>query len=352
MTVSAAPPHRPAESRSGEIVERDHGGDLAAARTRFGGLAEQWLDLSTGINPDAYPLPALPEPCWTRLPQPDRMVALQTAARDAYGHDGPIAAAAGAQAIIQWVPALAGQPGRCAIVAPTYNEHAASFRAAGWTVDEIPDPAAAGAADVLVLVNPNNPDGRTWTPDVICGAAEGRRLVVIDESFADAVVGWTSAAALERPNILVLRSFGKFFGLAGVRLGFALGPDRLIAGLVGRLGPWAVSGPALEIGIAALADRDWRTGTCARLAVAADRLDRLAAAAGLAAIGGTPLFRLYSVASAHRFRDHMARRHIWVRIFPYSDTWVRIGLPGFGSSSEPAWDRVSAAFRAWGDVAV
>ncbi|WP_134725113.1 threonine-phosphate decarboxylase CobD [Paracoccus luteus] len=312
---------------------RDHGGNLDAARARFGD--GDWIDLSTGINRVPYPVPPIDAAAWTALPTRTDIAALHDAARGAWGARGAILAVAGAQAAIQMIPRL-DPPGRARVLAPTYNEHAAALRAAGWTVDEVADPAALAGADLAVVVNPNNPDGRRHDPAALRALAGRVGRLVVDESFADPVA--ELSLVRDPGGALVLRSFGKFYGLAGVRLGFVLGDAASIAALSAMAGPWPVSGPAIAIGRAALADHDWAAATTARLTGDAARLDALAAAAGWAVVGGGHLFRLYETPDAVAAQDRLARRHIWSRIFPWHDRWLRLGLPA------PAeWDRVAAA---------
>lgn len=319
-------------------VKRDHGGDLDRAQREYGG--GDWLDLSTGINAAPYPLPPLPDHVWTRLPTAEELAALLAAARAAYATKAAIVALAGAQAAIQIAPRLA-PPGVARVLAPTYNEHGAALRAQGWQVGEVASLEALAGADLAVLVNPNNPDGRSHDPLPLMQLAAHVGLLIVDESFADPAPQLSLAPHLDTgpENVIVLRSFGKFYGLAGLRLGFALArPD--LAGRIAELaGPWAVSGPAIAVGQAALTDHDWQARTRARLHADARRLDRLAAAAGWQLVGGTPLFRSYAVGDAKAAQIRLARQQIWTRIFPYAAGWLRLGLPG----DEPAWQRLEAA---------
>jgi cobalamin biosynthesis protein CobC len=249
-------------------------------------------------------------------------------------------AVAGAQAAIQLIPRIAA-PAHARILAPTYNEHAAAFRSAGWQVEEVTTSAALEGADLAVVVNPNNPDGRNHAPvDLLQLATRVGRLVV-DESFADARRDLSLAAKAGQEQLIVLRSFGKFYGLAGVRLGFILGSDADIAALTEMAGPWPVSGPAIAIGTAALSDHSWTEATMARLRTEAARLDALAQSAGWKLLGGTELFRLYDTPDAATAREKLARHQIWTRMFPYSHRWLRLGLPG--QSAE--WDRLASALR-------
>lgn len=293
------------------INKPDHGGGIDAAAARFGGTRGDWLDLSTGINPRPYPLPDLPADAWTALPDAGAFARLEAAARRFWTvPDGAaVLAAPGASALIARIPALA-PAGRVTIPQPTYNEHARAFRAAGWSVTD-------GAADATVVVHPNNPDGRLHPlPDTA--------LTVIDESFCDVMPDASHIAHAPRTGTLILKSFGKFWGLAGLRLGFLIGDPELVARMEQMIGPWAVSGPALAIGTAALSDAGWADETRARLAKDAARLDALT---GWRLVGGTSLFRLYDVGDAAAMQDRLARHHIWTRIFPWSDSLIRLGLP-------------------------
>jgi cobalamin biosynthesis protein CobC len=322
-----------------------HGGDLAEARARYGGEPEDWLDLSTGINPHPYPLPALDPQAWTRLPSRADAQLLEDAASAAYGVPSGLrlVPAPGTQALIQWLPRLA-PPGAAAILGPTYSEHAAAWRAAGRTVHAVRDADAlpAGARHVVV-VNPNNPDGRVLGRATlrgladVCAAREG--WLVVDESFADLDPALSIVPdAPERP-VVVLRSFGKFYGLAGVRLGFAVARPDIAEAIAAALGPWAVSGPALGVGRRALADAAWAAAMRARLAQEARALDAVLACGGLAVVGGTALYRLARRPDAVRLQDRLARSRIWVRRFDWADDLLRFGLPG----SSANLDRLAAA---------
>lgn len=304
------------------IATADHGGGIDAAAARFGGARTDWLDLSTGINPRAYPLPAFAPDAWTALPDHAAFARLKAAAR-AFWHvpDGAaVLAAPGASALIARMPAVL-QGARVHIPQPTYNEHARAFAAQGWSVTD-------HAPDATVVVHPNNPDGRRH-------AVPDTRFAVIDESFCDVTPAETLIAQSTRPGVLILKSFGKFWGLAGLRLGFLIGDADLVARMESLIGPWAVSGPALTAGTMALNDPAWADATRARLAKDAARLDALT---GWAVVGGTSLFRLYDVGDAVGMQAHLAKHHIWTRIFPWSDRLIRLGLPdGAG------WDRLQRA---------
>ncbi|MBD1203234.1 MAG: pyridoxal phosphate-dependent class II aminotransferase [Rhodobacteraceae bacterium] len=296
------------------IADPDHGGGIDAACARWGGSRADWLDLSTGINPRPYPIPSLPPDAWTALPDSKAFAALEQAARRfwAIPDAAALIAAPGASALIARIPALLPS-GQVAIPAPTYNEHARAFRACGWTVTD-------DATEATVIVHPNNPDGRLHP-------APQSPFRVIDESFCDVTPDATHMGDATRPGTLILKSFGKFWGLAGARLGFAIGDPALIDRLKPMIGPWAVPGPTLAIATAALNDPAWADATRARLATDSQRLDALMVSAGLTALGGTTLFRLYDTPDAAAWQDRLARHRILSRIFPYSTRWLRLGLP-------------------------
>jgi cobalamin biosynthetic protein CobC len=317
------------------LAPRDHGGNLEQARAIYGG--EDWIDLSTGINRVAYRVPMISHAAFTALPTYAAMRGLLRAAAFAYETTAPMVALQGAQAAIQLVPLL--RPiGLARVVGPTYNEHAATLRAIGWSVEEVVTLDELRGADIAVVVNPNNPDGRHWTRAALLALRGQVGLLVVDESFADPVPTESLACAAGSDGLLVLRSFGKFYGLAGLRLGFALGSPSDIARLKDLSGPWPVSGPAIEVASLALQDTAWAATTIKRLAGEAVRMDALCADLGWKALGGTLLFRLYDTPDAQQAQDHLARAHNWSRIFPYSQSWIRLGLPG----NEAEWARMAS----------
>ncbi|MGR3502601.1 threonine-phosphate decarboxylase CobD [Pseudaestuariivita sp.] len=323
---------------------RDHGGNLDAAVARFGGAVEDWIDLSTGINRVPYPVTGIDSTHWQALPTDLAVQGLVDAALAAYRTDAPILPLAGASHPIQLLPRVLPKADM-RVLGPTYNEHAASARAAGWDVSEVTSVEALHGAAVAVVVNPNNPDGRHLTPDAVAALSREVGLLVVDESFADATPEMSVCPRLDAlDQVLVLRSFGKFYGLAGLRLGFALGPAQLLMTLREAAGPWSVNGPALEVGRRALSDEAWAAETRARLADEAEALDEMALTAGWHCAGGTGLFRLYETEDAEAAQTHLAEHKIWSRVFPYSKTWLRLGLPGLAGE----WDRLKSALRLLG----
>ena len=329
---------------SQDLTQVAHGGDLAEATRRFGVPAAGWLDLSTCINPTPYPLPEISPGAWTQLPQSGAWTELLDAARACYGAppDSAIVAAPSTQALIHLLPRLRARC-RVAIIDTTYAEHAEAWRAGGHGVSEAKSPGDIGAAEICIAVNPNNPDGHLTSPEVLQSLIEtmARRggWLIVDEAFADVAPGISVAGLAGRRGLIILRSFGKFFGLAGLRLGFALTDAATAAAIRHALGPWAVSGPAMEIATKALADRDWIRGMRQHLAAAAARFDRLLSGHGLDVIGGTTLYRLVETTHAGALHHGLAPRGILTRAFDRKPDWLRIGLP----DGEEGFRRLTAA---------
>lgn len=311
----------------------EHGGGLDRALAAFGGKREDWLDLSTGINAHDYPAGPVSLAAWTRLPDSGAEAALLDAARSYYGMNdrAGLVAAPGTQALIQLYPHLAA-PGSAMVIGPTYEEHAQALGLAGRDVRYEKSLTRIDDEDrIVVLVNPNNPDGAVFSKDAILSAAEllAERggFIVVDEAFADTDPGISVAADAAVEGLVVLKSFGKFFGLAGLRLGFLAGPAELAQAISSMLGPWAVSGPAIEIGTKALKDRDWIDATRSRLKSDRKALEGELKRIGLKPVGGTDLFVLARHFQAKHIWQELARRHILVRRFGYQHDWLRFGIP-------------------------
>ncbi|QRM27913.1 threonine-phosphate decarboxylase CobD [Microvirga sp. VF16] len=324
-----------------------HGGDLDEARRLFPEAPEPWIDLSTGINPIAYPMPSLPASLFERLPSPADHKDLEAAAAEAYGASDvtKVVAAPGTQVLISLLPAL-WTPSRVAILGPTYAEHAHAWRGAGHEVAEIGTIDAAENADIVVVVNPNNPDGRLLGREALLEVAANLQRrggwLVVDEAFADFDGGETLVPVLPE-NAIVLRSFGKTYGLAGVRLGFAIAATGVATKLRRALGPWSVSGPAMEVGRWAMRDHGWRLAAQEARTADTRRLDALLAPHSDRALGGTILYRLMGSSRAPELFAHMGRHGIWVRRFQYDPRLLRFGLPG----SDEAWRRLESALASF-----
>ncbi|MCM2474903.1 threonine-phosphate decarboxylase [Rhizobium sp. CG5] len=328
---------------SGAIV---HGGGIAQAAKLYGGRPEDWLDLSTGINPCPPALPDIPARAWHRLPDRELEEAAREAARGFYrsGARLPLPVP-GTQSAIQLLPRLTDPAKRVAIVAPTYGEYARAFQLAGLAVDAVTSLDDIDARHGLaVVVNPNNPTGRSFSDLEL--AALAARLhssggwLVVDEAFGD-MESLASMAGRTDSNLIVLRSFGKFFGMAGVRLGFVIADDSVTTRFADWLGPWAVSGPALSVATALFAqDRQTiHAGITERFAA----LQRILGGAGLQMIGGAGLFALVEEPDATALHAHLCKAHILTRRFDYAPTWLRFGL----APDDKADARLAAALESW-----
>ncbi|MCO7521827.1 MULTISPECIES: threonine-phosphate decarboxylase CobD [unclassified Pseudomonas] len=307
----------------------EHGGRLLRAVKQYGIAREQWLDLSSGIAPWAYSIAAIPLDAWARLPETED--GLEQAARRYYGVE-QLLAVAGSQAAIQALPLLR-PAGRIGVLSPCYAEHPHAWRRAGHTLVELDDSqvdAALDSLDVLLLVNPNNPTGRRVPRERLLAwharlAARGAWLVV-DEAFMDNTPAHSVIRQAGQAGLIVLRSFGKFFGLAGVRLGFVVAPAEVLQGLAESLGPWTVSGPSRVVGQACFADELAHLMQIARCRAASERLASLLEDAGLAPAGGCDLFQYVADERAAQLHEFLARRGILVRLFEQPAA-LRFGLP-------------------------
>ena len=321
----------------------EHGGNLRAAAVRHGRALEDWVDLSAGLNPHWYPAPPVEGNAWHRLPEDDPL--LRDAARRYYAAPD-LLAVAGTQAAIQALPALRA-PSRVVVAAPSYAEHAHHWGRHGHSLRQVPyESLDSAGCDVLVVCNPNNPTGeRVPAESLLAWAADlGRRggWLVVDEAFADTSPELSVAAHTGMPGLIVLRSVGKFFGLAGVRVGFVAAQAALLGRLADALGPWTVSGPAQQVCRAALLDLPWQQSARAQLAAEGARLQALLTAHGIEA-RGCPLFQWWPEAQPEAFHLHMAERGLWVRLFTQAARGIRLGLP----ADERSWTRLDKALREW-----
>ncbi len=310
-----------------------HGGDLDAAILTYGGTADIWLDLSTGINPIPYPVPPIPPSLWNRLPESGSETTLLEAARRYYEipETMGVTACPGTQSAIQILPSLF-KPCNVAILSPTYAEHRHCWQAHGHDILEVtrPDDIPPDCS-VIILVSPNNPTG--WFPterlvsDLHQQARERNGLLVVDEAFMDCTPDRSCLPLLSPDCLIVLKSFGKFFGLAGLRLGFAIGDPKITGEINKRLGPWAVSGPASHIGAKALSDSSWISGTRQRLQEDKVACHRLLTENGLVLLGGTDLFTLIQHDRAAPLFQHLCENQILSRPFPEHPSLIRFGHP-------------------------
>jgi cobalamin biosynthetic protein CobC len=322
-----------------------HGGRVDLARGQFGGA--DWLDLSTGISPWAYPFD-MPERALTRLPSPGDLARLESCAAACFGSDSALTVAVpGSDLGLRLIGQLLGAP-RPAAVVPGYSGHMAMWREACQPVRGTPEElrAATGACDALVLARPGNPGGEILPEGVLHTLAdrlaERGGWLIVDEAFADAEPA-ISLAGRDWPNLIVTRSFGKFAGLAGLRLGFVIAPPDLAARLRESLGDWPISGPAVAAGLAFYADRAWQDAQCRRLGQSGVWLDGVLESAGLAVTAATPFFRTCHCASGWALFEHLAQRAILTRPFADDAARLRIGLPEDDTTTR----RLARALAEW-----
>ncbi|WP_454701390.1 threonine-phosphate decarboxylase CobD [Agrobacterium burrii] len=324
-----------------------HGGNLGKARLMFPDAPEPWIDLSTGINPHSYPYSPIPASAFARLPEPDAAEELKQLAAAHFGapSNRHVTLSPGTQMLMPLLAQIALSRGAKsgAVLSPAYAEHARTAHMAGLTVTEVENIGKLSAYDYAVVVNPNNPDGRVTDREALLTLADSMRhkggLLIVDEAFIETGDAESLAGATDHDALVVLRSFGKFYGMAGVRLGFAIAPPDIAAELEARLGPWAVSGPALHIAREALADEEWQSSMRLKLAEEARRMNGMLEKAGQEIAGGTSLFTLVRDKRATALFGHLGQRGILVRIFDERPNDMRFGLPG----SEAEWQRLEAA---------
>ncbi|MFT4171906.1 MAG: threonine-phosphate decarboxylase CobD [Rhodocyclaceae bacterium] len=316
-----------------EFSNGPHGGRLRAAAARYGIAVSEWIDLSTGIAPFAWQVPALPADCWRRLPEEGpHGDGLEEIARAHYGapHVLPVA---GSQAAILTLPRLR-EASRVIVAQGSYAEHAYAWAMAGHSVRAHPIARFGDVlddADVMIVVRPDNPTGQCLPTTTLLAwharlASRGGWLIV-DEAFIDADDAHSLAPYCERPGLIVLRSLGKFFGLAGARVGFVCATGLLLARLASLVGPWTVSSPSRLIAREALADTAWQQEQRERLALASSYLAQVLTEHGLAPDGGTSLFQWVRTAHAACIADALARQGVLVRHFG-EPAALRFGLPG------------------------
>lgn len=324
----------------------EHGGNITAASLKFGIPLADWLDLSTGINPDSYPIPEIPPAVWQKLPIDDD--GLIEAACAYYGCQFALPTA-GSQAALQTLPKLRS-PSKVAMLSPMYNEHAQAWRRCGHDVRPFsgrPDNAILENADVVLICNPNNPTAtRFSTTDLLdwhAQLAKRAGWLVVDEAFMDATPEHSIAQYAHLEGLFVLRSFGKFFGLAGARVGFLLANAYWLNKAQEIIGPWALTGASRFIAQQALRDQAWQQGAREQLSSSSQRLAALLHAHGLKPVAGTALFQFVPTLQATAWHQHLAAQGIWVRLFTEFSA-LRFGLP-----PEHGWATLEAALKTFND---
>lgn len=325
-----------------------HGGNLAGAAVEFGIPRDKWVDLSTGINPNPYPVMNLSDDLWARLPDQNRLQDLKEAAAAYYNVDDPelVIPVSGTQTLLQILPHLFEKPKQVRILEPTYKEHAHCWAMAGHAVKGVADLATAEKdGDIIIVVNPNNPTGQTYAANELVELAKRQYakggLLIVDGAFADCTQEVDVSSHAGMNGLLVLRSFGKFFGLAGIRLGFVLAGGDLAVRLKEGIGPWAVNGPALEIARQAFLDKTWISQTKNRLEQQAADMDKMLTRYGFAIKGGTSLFRFFKCQEGQEIYRLLGEQGVLVRPFADIKDHIRIGLP----KDEREWERLEIALK-------
>jgi cobalamin biosynthesis protein CobC len=318
----------------------EHGGNLALAAKQYGIPLENWLDLSTGINPNGYPIPEIPQALWQRLPSEND--GLIEAACTYYGATS-ILPTAGSQAALQLLPTLC-TASKVAMLKPMYNEHAQAWLRCGHqvtTFENYPNDDLLNTTDVLLICNPNNPTAAQFSAETLLAwhAALAKRggWLVVDEAFIDTTPEHSLAQYTHLHGLIVLRSLGKFFGLAGARVGFLLAHKTLLNQAQEAIGPWSLTGPSRYVATQALLDTQWQQATRLQLANNSQRLTELLTQYGLSPLAGTALFQFVPTKNASMTQQLLAKQGVWVRLFSEASS-LRFGLP-----PENSWQHLESA---------
>ena len=316
-----------------------HGGDIDLAIKKYGGQRADWIDLSTGINRTSYPWQESVKVELRDLPSSKLLMGLEKAASRAYkvAEGTDTAAVQGAQQIISLLPICLKNYNSVAILGPTYNEYEKAFKSSGIKAVTVSEVSKLSSSDIAIIVNPNNPTGKVIAEEILDDLSKKVRILIIDESFKM----FSSRRIQKFDNVIQINSLGKFFGLAGVRLGFVSGPSGFIKSVRGMLGPWPVSSVAAEIGIIALNDKAWISEMEKILLERSNVLHKACSTKNWKLVGKTNLFHTYATSNCVEVEEQFAAHYIWIRTFDYSKSWVRLGIP----TSKYEWARVRQALN-------
>lgn len=333
-------------------MKNRHGGNIDFAKQLFPQVTFPWLDLSTGINPFSYPIPLVNDHLYKHLPIQTHEERLREIAAHYYGclSKDYVAIAPGTQILITLMPYLLSGKEVC-ILCPTYSEYLLSWQQAGIKVQKVFNldtfmEFAHKPQSIGIICNPNNPDGRLLSKEqlniIIRKWGAVGNYLIIDEAYMD-FIDQGMASYIADTNLIILRSFGKSYGLAGLRLGFLLAQPKIIQKIQCMLGNWVVSGPALQIASQALQDKQWFIKTKRQLEQQQSRLGQIVRSVSLFTVGKTLLFRLVEYQKAQDLWKYLALRGIWVRSFDYNSMWLRFGLP----HEEQGWQRLEQALTSY-----
>ena len=320
-------------------INIQHGGDIDLAIKKYGGQRKDWIDLSTGINRTSYPWQESVKVHLRDLPGSKLLMSLEEAASRAYkiAVDTETVAISGAQQIINLLPTHLKKYSSVAILGPTYNEYEKAFKSSNLRTNTVAEISNLSCNDIAIIVNPNNPTGKVITEEELEDLSKKVEILIIDESFKM----FSSRKTQNLDNLIQINSLGKFFGLAGVRLGFVSGPTDFIKSVRKMLGPWPISSLAAEIGLVALSDKIWISQMEKILLAGSTALHAACNSKNWRLVGKTNLFHTYATSNCFEVEEQFAAHGIWVRTFDYSETWVRIGIP----TSEHELTRVKKALN-------
>ena len=309
-------------------MKTEHGGDLDKAINYYGGIKEDWIDLSTGINPNSYPFKDIKVNNLRNLPVNTDIEKLNQVAKTYFETELTVSALNGAQTAINILPFLLPNKNVC-ILEPTYNEYRRVFSCFSKEIKSVKKLKELKNAQIAIICNPNNPDGTLYSCNDLIEISKNVETLIVDESFIDQYPDASLSKKIKNDadNIIILRSFGKFFGLAGLRLGFIICGKKTNIKIRNLIGPWPVSSIACEIAMKALSDNVWIENTIKELEANAKLLDQLTHNLNWKLVGGTNLYRLYKTPSAKKIQTLLATQKIWSRTFSYSKYWLRLGLP-------------------------
>jgi len=321
-----------------------HGGQLQQVALQYARPISDWLDLSTGISPSSYPIPSIPTPIWQQLPQPS--LSLINAAKCYYGTDN-IVATSGSQAVIKQLPTVfkqhvaAQHPAENSTATSTvwlpqvgYKEHERAWREQGFTIQQytqLPTRTQLTVNSIVVVINPNNPTGKLFTRNTLLTLLEHiqalKGWLILDEAFMDVVEPSQSIIAhTNNPHLLVLRSVGKFFGLAGIRLGFLSAHPQWLQALATLSSPWEVNGPAQYITEIALIDRRWQQQQLLTLTSLSTALEQLLMTTFACPVTGSVLFKTVLIANAPKVYALLCQEGVYVRLCDEQNA-LRFGIP-------------------------
>ncbi|MCW8329132.1 aminotransferase class I/II-fold pyridoxal phosphate-dependent enzyme [Photobacterium sp. SDRW27] len=337
-----------------------HGGNLLAMAGKYGSDPAEWIDLSTGVSPFTYPVGDIPLAAWNQLPQEND--GLEQAAANYYNASVEPVVVAGSQAAIKALPEVMteklGRTGTVALPSVGYKEHQhawGNYRKDGccWQIefyDGLPSKEQVATCDVVLVINPNNPTGKLSRKeeltDLYVDLAKRKATLIIDEAFIDCTPNESMLSPnKDMGNLVVLRSVGKFFGLAGARVGFVFAEQAIKDSLSNLIGPWTVTGPSRSVVKQALSDSAWQSSARVLIHNNSIRLSRLIAERLTARTSGTDLFITAFLYDATFCYDFLCREKVLTRLCDEKNA-LRFGLP----ADEKQWQHLAVALEKLAEI--